>query len=52
MGKEEFEKKSAEKAKEAEEKLKEQNEEKTDDIEQTKKRCTRYIRLITINICH
>ncbi|MDU0317853.1 glycopeptide resistance-associated protein GraF, partial [Staphylococcus epidermidis] len=37
MTNKEFEKKSAEKAKEVEEKLKEQNEEKTDDIEQTKK---------------
>ena len=36
MTNKEFEKKSAEKAKEVEEKLKEQNEEKTDDIEQTK----------------
>ncbi|WP_237648505.1 glycopeptide resistance-associated protein GraF [Staphylococcus epidermidis] len=38
MTNKEFEKKSAEKAKEVEEKLKEQNEEKTDDIEQTKKK--------------
>ncbi|MGZ9443655.1 glycopeptide resistance-associated protein GraF [Staphylococcus epidermidis] len=37
MTNKEFEKKSAEKAKEVEGKLKEQNEEKTDDIEQTKK---------------
>ena len=51
MGKKEFEKKSAEKAKEAEEKLKEQNEEKLM-ILNKRKRCTRYIRLITINICH
>ena len=36
MTNKEFEKKSAEKAKEVEEKLKEQNEEKTDDIEQRK----------------
>ena len=37
MTNKEFEKKSAEKAKEVEEKLKEQNEEKTYHIEQTKK---------------
>ena len=37
MTNKEFEKKSAEKPTEVEEKLKEQTEEKTDDIEQTKK---------------
>ena len=51
MTNKEFEKKSAEKAKEVEEKLKEQNEEKTDDIEQTnKERYSRYTRLISLMI--
>lgn len=49
MTNKEFEKKSAEKAKEVEEKLKEQNEEKTDDIT-NKERYSRYTRLISLMI--